>query len=346
MKMESSRMFPFFKLVLALFAGILWSKYILLSNAYFSLCLLLITFICNLLYLRKKSASLRTGHIKSAFVFLHIFCWGIFIYSYHDFKKTVFLSENKLSSYILKSEWNKKNNYYRARASFNRTSFLKNGDLIIYCRSDSMPSGSIGDLIFSSKAINELQPSLHPEGFDYRSFLENQGIAYTLFLDEKDFYSLRKTAYPLLRFFSQFRNKLKTEIEHYPLSEASKALIKALLLGDKSSLDNEVLSAFSVAGASHVLAVSGLHVGIIVILFSSILSLLKFPASSLLFKGLKTLILLLIIWTFAGISGFSPSILRASLMFSFLSIGQNLIRHTNIYNSSIDGGFFYAFYRS
>jgi competence protein ComEC len=125
-----------------------------------------------------------------------------------------------------------------------------------------------------------------------------------------------------------------------PLDNESNAFIKALLLGDKSSLDPSTKKAFSIAGATHVLAVSGLHVGIIVSLFSALLGLILLKIKKRKAAWIKSVLLLLVIWIYAGITDFSPSILRASMMFSFLSIGQSMTRHSNIYNTISIAAFF------
>jgi len=289
-----------------------------------------------------KFGSLRGGIIKSLYFSIHFFCWGIFIYSYH----TIHFQESdnqSQHSYTLKSGWSKKNDYFRARATFDQNSILKKGDLLIYYKSDQQPDGSPGDQIITFSKYHGLKEPSNPDEFDYRSYLEMQGIAYTLFIKENQFMIKANDQFSFLRFFTQFREELISRIESYPLTGDSKALIKALVLGDKSSLDPEISSGFSVAGASHVLAVSGLHVGIIVILFTKLLSLIKISKSNSFYRWFKVLVLLFIIWSFAGISGFSPSIIRASIMFSFISIGQSLTRNTSIYNSLSMAAFFMLF---
>lgn len=337
--MERLRMLPFFKLLIPFILGVLVAKYISVSSLYFNIILLLISFCLALIYQRVRFENLRGGMIKSLYFSIHFFCWGIFIYSYHTihFKKALDQSNH---SYILKSGWSKKNDYFRARAAFDQSSILKNGDLLIYYRSDEKPDGSPGDQIITFSKYHRLKEPSNPGEFDYRSYLEMQGIAYSLFIKENQFMIKEKDSFSLLRLFTKFREELIRRIESYPLTGDSKALIKALVLGDKSSLDPEISSGFSVAGASHVLAVSGLHVGIIVILFTKLLSLIKISRSNSFFRWFKVLILLFIIWSFAGVSGFSPSIIRASIMFSFISIGQSLTRNTSIYNSLSMAAFF------
>lgn len=105
----------------------------------------------------------------------------------------------------------------------------------------------------------------------------------------------------------------------------------AILLGYDDELPPELRQNYVTAGSMHVLCVSGLHVGIIFLVFSTILSFLdKYGA---VFKILKFCILLLIMWTYAFIAGLAPSILRATIMISFIVIGKIIKRNGVIINS-------------
>ncbi|NNE54598.1 MAG: ComEC/Rec2 family competence protein, partial [Flavobacteriales bacterium] len=107
-------------------------------------------------------------------------------------------------------------------------------------------------------------------------------------------------------------------------------VVAALTLGDKSQLDKDTRNAFAMAGAMHVLAVSGLHVGI---LFMVIQKLLK-PLSRLKNGSwFKTVILIATLWFYATLTGLSPSVLRTSTMFTFIALASHGGRQSNIYNT-------------
>ena len=99
----------------------------------------------------------------------------------------------------------------------------------------------------------------------------------------------------------------------------------------------EVKQAYATAGAMHVLAVSGLHVGIIFLILNTLLSI--FDTSK---KGrvVKAIILLIGLWSYALITGLSPSVLRAATMFSFVIMGTVLNRKSSIYNTLAASAFF------
>ncbi len=106
------------------------------------------------------------------------------------------------------------------------------------------------------------------------------------------------------------------------------AIAKAILLGNKQALTSNEKASFAGSGTMHVLAVSGLHVGLVYLL---LLGLLR-PFFS---KKSKSMIFLILagIWLYASLSSFAPSVKRASLMLSFLLIGQLLSRKIDVYNA-------------
>ena len=114
------------------------------------------------------------------------------------------------------------------------------------------------------------------------------------------------------------------------LNTESSALCKALCLADKSSLDSKIKKDFSRAGASHILAVSGMHVGIIFTAISTLLSLISKGRKFQLFAGILSICFL---WFYAFICGLQPSIVRACTMFSVPIIGKLLKRDASSLNS-------------
>ncbi|MGB0165751.1 MAG: ComEC/Rec2 family competence protein, partial [Luteibaculum sp.] len=112
------------------------------------------------------------------------------------------------------------------------------------------------------------------------------------------------------------------------LSGAELGVAAALIFGDKSLLEDEVKSAFAAAGAMHVLAVSGLHVGIVYLILLILLR--KKNHQSL--KLQHCLIIIAALWFYALVTGFSPSVQRAATMFSFVALGKGIQRNSNVFN--------------
>jgi competence protein ComEC len=113
-------------------------------------------------------------------------------------------------------------------------------------------------------------------------------------------------------------------------NKRSLAIAKALTLGIKDELDNELRNAYASAGAMHVLAVSGLHVGIIFLIISTVLKKWRNHKTG---RYLFAIVNISILWSYAFITGLSPSVQRAAMMFSFIILAQAMRRQTNIYNT-------------
>lgn len=111
----------------------------------------------------------------------------------------------------------------------------------------------------------------------------------------------------------QWRHQLLNRFRQSPSQEEAYGVLAAMTLGDKSALSKEQRDTFSKTGASHVLALSGLHLGIIYMLLTRLMVGRRL-------RWLKQSILILSIWAFAFITGLSTSIVRASIMFSIFSL--------------------------
>ncbi len=164
--------------------------------------------------------------------------------------------------------------------------------------------------------------------FDYQLYLAQKRIfTYVNIWQEKDIQKIgEERLNPLVSFSLYMRNKIKSIIEPL-ISSPYDALLLGMLLGERTHLPSEVEEVFIEAGIMHLLAVSGLHVGIITLALSIFLNFFHLPRRP---KIILTLVLLIM---YASITGFRPSVVRASLMFSLLIIGQLINRNRDIYIS-------------
>jgi competence protein ComEC len=126
-----------------------------------------------------------------------------------------------------------------------------------------------------------------------------------------------------------WRNRIKQVFTEAKLKPEELALANAIFLGERQYLSKETLQNFQASGTIHILAISGLHIGILLIFLNFIFAFVKRYIGVLPFI-ITTLSLL---WLYAMMTGFSPSVTRAVTMFSFLQIGLQLKRSTNIYNT-------------
>ncbi len=196
-----------------------------------------------------------------------------------------------------------------------------------------------GDQIYFSSKINPIVGPLNPAAFSLKGFLSNRNFHYQTYLKASDWILQdRNQGNPLIAFSTRMRDQLFSVLQKHLPTDNELAVGAALILGKKDLLESETRMAYANTGAMHVLAVSGLHVGLIYVGISFLLGLLPFKSSS--WVWIKTWIMVAGVWFFALLTGASPSVLRAATMFSFIIVGQAMRHHPSIYNTLAASAFF------
>ncbi|MCR9253502.1 MAG: ComEC family competence protein [bacterium] len=239
----------------------------------------------------------------------------------------------KLNSYPLEKDTYYMFNSQLLGAMENDSIYSVTGSISLYIRKDSLLSHlpKYGDVLKISKKPFLIAAPKNPHEFNYKEYMSFQGVHHQVFVSNSDFEVFKNNPSNIFLSWSyKLRSHFKLQIEKYVADPNSRAIAFALLLGIKDDLNTDLKRAYSSAGAMHVLAVSGLHVGIIYMLISYMFSFLKS------FKGGKYWLLLInlfFLWGYAFVTGLSPSVLRAVVMFSVILIGKSSNRYSNIYNS-------------
>ena len=188
-----------------------------------------------------------------------------------------------------------------------------------------------GDLICFAEEIEAVPPPLNPGEFNYQAYLRRQGVGGRLYLKEGRWHELGiNEGNPLLLFACRSRHKLLLALERCGVTEDAFGVGAALLLGYDESLPAQVRQQYVAAGAMHVLCVSGMHVGVVYLLASSILDVLMKKKRLV---RVKKILLMLLVWSYALLTGLSPSVLRATLMICFVMLGSLLRKKGNTLNS-------------
>ena len=206
------------------------------------------------------------------------------------------------------------------------------GKIMLYQRKDSAQKIlKYGDLILVKGSPSQVKPPSNPNEFDYKGFLGLKNIFGQDFTTGEHINIYQNSSPNFLMGISiSIRERLTQTITHKIKGHNERAIALALILGVKDDLDSEIKQAYSAAGAMHVLAVSGLHVGIIYLVLVFSLGWLRHKKNG---RLIYLLVVLSVLWSYALITGFSPSVLRAVTMFSFLLIGDSYYRKTNAYNN-------------
>jgi len=217
------------------------------------------------------------------------------------------------------------------------TSVVSSGLSLFYFRKDSLAMQILqGDVLQVDCELKSIQGIKNPGQFNYKNYLRFNQIYEQAFVGADNWSKLETGNVSLVSFASKIRDRLLSVLEENGLSGNEMAVASALILGYKDDLDSDLKHSYSSAGATHVLAVSGLHVGIIFLVVSF---LLKFMDRSQRLKYLKVTILLIVLWFYALITGLSPSVVRAATMFSFVAVGGVFNRKAIIYNTLASSAF-------
>ncbi|WP_407515843.1 ComEC/Rec2 family competence protein [Tamlana fucoidanivorans] len=188
----------------------------------------------------------------------------------------------------------------------------------------------VDDIFISYTNLHPLKSPLNPYQFDYRNYLNKKYIYHQLFCNEAALFQVQSDSKTLLGHANNIRNFINKKLSLYHFKANELAIINALFLGQRQDISKETYANYAKAGAIHILAVSGLHVGIILMILNFIFKPLERFRHG---RFIKTVFILFLLWCFAFIAGLSPSVTRAVTMFSIVAIAMNLKRATNIYNT-------------
>ncbi|HCN83979.1 MAG TPA: competence protein, partial [Sphingobacteriaceae bacterium] len=169
-----------------------------------------------------------------------------------------------------------------------------------------------------------------PSEFNYKAYLADHGIYHQTFINGDQVRLLdHKKGNAFIDFSFRLREKLVLKFNKYIPGNDAASVASTLILGYRADLSKEILDAYSKTGTMHVLSVSGMHVSIVFIVMAFML---KFMDRSKRLKLIRAALIIILIWFYAIITGYSAAACRAALMLSFVIIGKASQRKQNTYN--------------
>lgn len=336
---SSVQKIPFLRLTIALafgiFMGSLFQISIVLLIGLLVLTLLFI-FILNRYY-KFQIVSLFGISVQLLFILI-----GILVFEIHN-KKPDFTKSAIFIAAVIEKPQEKLNSY----KSILQISTVKKGGstfqtrekiLVYFEKKENTTMLKPGDNIAFTTSPQIIKNYGNPFEFDYKKYLGNKKIYRQVYLSSENWKTTNlKSRFSLIIYAEQIREELLSIYRQQQIGKNELEILSALTLGYKRGLDPETKQVFSAAGAMHVLAVSGLHVGIIFWVITILFGFLKKQKyGKLLFVSLSVCLL----WAYAFITGLSPSVMRAAAMFTIFVIGDNLNRKANTYNSLAASAFF------
>jgi len=344
---------PFFILILPFLAGIISGLYLAPASCLPFLQLLLLTLgsafiILNLLYRKLKVYKQQwTGGLL-----IHIiqFLLGVVIaIGNNELNHPDHFSKKRADFFAVKinNEPKLNNGLLRFTAAVEYDVLKKNrtpasGTLLITIKDTAALHLYYGDELLIPANYNAVEPPYNPAEFNYKKYLANQNIHYQAFLYPGQYAVLNKDAgNPIIAYSLRLRQNLVEKFKRNMQSPEAIAVASTLILGYKADLSKDVLQAYSKTGTIHVLSVSGAHVAIIFYLLTLLLgSLDRFRHGKL----IRTALIILLIWFYSLLTGFSPAVCRAAFMISMIIIGKTYNRNINTLNILAVSAFFLLLY--
>lgn len=319
--------------------GIVIGHYLMLKSSLAG-TLLLISLVLFALFYFKLHKKIIQHYYFTAISFLVFTLIGVASVSFkNDSTKknhyTSHISNTKNNTVLIIDEVLKPNNYYNNYIAHivklnNKPTF---GKIKLNIQKDSTKkSFAIDDKIIVFENFKAIKEPLNPYGFNYKNYLSRKQIHHQITLNNNSFLALNKTKTSLKGLAYTFREKIILSLKNNGFKDDELAIINALLLGKRQEISKEIIQNYQNAGAIHILAVSGLHVGIILLLLNILLKPLeKIKNGSI----IKLILVVLFLWVFAFIAGLSASVIRAVTMFTAVAVSLLAKNTINTYKTLI-----------
>lgn len=331
--------FPLTKITISFLIGIIVSYFAMPSVFFASLCLIasiLILFFLFFLANKNKNTNILFG-ISTLIVSFFIGLTTLQIQT-DSYQKTNYIhcksvfNKPQLITFTLREKL--KSNDYNDRfiGIINSIENKKyTGRIIVNIQKDSITNKVIiGNSIRVKTALQGHTVNKNPNQFDYAKYLTNKQIYAQVYCKKAGIFVDKKITKDIWYYSGKLHSRIIRNLQKANFNKDEMNVALALILGQQQEISPDIIQDYQYSGATHVLSVSGLHVGFIMLFINFILK--PIPNNR---KGslLKLICILISLAVFAIISGLSPPVLRSVVMFSFLALGTHLRRSTNIYHT-------------
>ena len=200
----------------------------------------------------------------------------------------------------------------------------------------------IGSSIQIKGKVISNKKTLNPNQFNYGKYLNNKSIFAQIYTNTNSIKISDKIERNIWYYSDHLRNKIIANLEKNNFSKDELQVVNALILGQQQDISKEIIKDYQYAGAIHILSVSGLHVGFILLFITFLLK--PLPKNKL-GNIIRLLTIIISLWGFAILAGLSPSVVRSVTMFSFVAVGMYLKRSTNIFHTLLVSMFLILFFQ-
>lgn len=335
------------QLTFFLIVGILFGNYFSIQPLYLPVVFGTIIFLFTAVYFYANK-QFQTPFIFPALVFLLSFFIGLGAITFnnqlnhknHYSKNLNFSVENPVSAFITIESVLKSTNYYdKYEAEVTQLNGKKSiGKILVNIQKDSTKKQlQVDDHLSVKMVFTEIAESLNPYGFNYKKYLQLQQIHHQIYGNNSQFLLLKKTNQTIKGIAANIREKIMKALIQYGFKNDELAVVNALLLGQRQNLTSELQQSYIGAGAIHILAISGLHIGIILLILTAVFKPLHYFKHG---KFVATTLVIIILWLYAILAGLSASVVRAVAMFTAIAIAMQVNRPSSTFKTLVISMFF------
>ena len=330
--------FSMIKLTFCFVSGVILGAFLSLPLVPIVLTSILLFLVTAILFLRARKRWIQDVFFGSA-VYLLLIVLGILNWNLQLPKNNDAHYANHISGYetyalkgqvvdVLKS-YTSYDNYVLSLKSLDTTNF--NGKLLLKIKRDSLISPlEVDDIIALNGLLEPIRKPLNPHQFDYANYMKHQKVLFQTEANAFEIFVISSSVSSFTGYAHASRNHIEQQLIDSGFRSEELGIIKALLLGQKDDISRETYNSYASAGVVHILAVSGLHVGIVLMILQFLLTpFFNFKNGNV----YKSVIIVIMLWAFAFLAGLSPSVMRAVTMFSFVAFAINWNRKTSTINT-------------
>ncbi len=333
---------PFARLLIPFMPGLLYAIYFAKFLQFLLPLPLLALILLWLIHRLPAWKAWKWGFLRGILINVLIFSAGAFIVICHN--KLQFHDTIKENIYAGKNHWlvvlaepaMKKNGRFRATVSLFEIlpdAYMRNrGKAILYFPKENQDVKlHYGSVLAVNAKLNPLVKKPNPGQFDYTSYFLRQGIYYQVFLREGEYIPVPiESAGSFNQYLFLLRNKILQILQTHIRHKEAAGLAEALLIGYRNDLDQTLLTAYANTGVVHVIAISGLHLGLLFAVMMMLTGLWNRNGKK---KWVQFFLVIPVLWIFSLMAGGSASVIRSACMFTFLGIGQLFEKKSNPLNT-------------
>jgi len=333
-------LYPVLKILLPHIFGIILGYFLPIYKINLLFCIFGLIFLCIILVLFRQKKRFFWRKITAVLLLFSFFFAGYLSVFFHFHKEPANLDiENITQKQIwiaeikeLPREREKSFKVIAKLHAVNEPSYWITKRVLLYFQKDStIKKWKVGDKVMLNVKLSFIEPPKNPDQFNYEIFMKRKGIRLTGYIGSQYWaYIEGEKHVSIKRYASYMQRSLSGKLVESGVSGAEFSVVAAILLGNDETLEPELRASYAATGASHILCVSGMHVGVIFMILGFLLKPLDHSTRT---RYLKNIILLIAVWVYANITGLAPSVTRSATMFSFVITGKFLKRKTNVFHS-------------